>query len=88
MPLRIEQAQTERHRLQRQVLELGQGFALHALLNGLAVLIHPVQLRGHFTRSTHIVGEQAFDAQAHVVQAPRRVQAWAEDEPKVSGGDA
>ncbi|MNZ19294.1 hypothetical protein D3C78_363190 [compost metagenome] len=88
VPVRLEQAQAERHRLQRQVLELGQGFALHALLDGLAVLVQFVELAGDFPCQVGIVTEQALDAQAHVVQAPGGIEPRAEDKAKVGGGDA
>ncbi|MNH30124.1 hypothetical protein D3C79_903990 [compost metagenome] len=39
MPVWFEQTKAEGHRLQWQVLELGQCFALHALLDGFAVLV-------------------------------------------------
>jgi len=88
VPLGIEQAQAERHRLDRQILQLSQRFTLHALLNGFAVLVHAVELSGHFTRQTSVFGEQAFDAQAHVIQTPRRIQTRANNETQVGRGDA
>ncbi|MCY1420823.1 hypothetical protein D9M71_364590 [compost metagenome] len=88
VPVRLEQAQAERHRLQWQILELGQGFTLHTLLDRLAVLVQLIQLPGHFPRQVGVVTEQAFDTQAHVVQTTGGVQARAEDEAEVSGGDA
>ncbi|MNH97115.1 hypothetical protein D3C73_498070 [compost metagenome] len=87
MPLGIEQAQAERHRLHRQILELGQRFTLHALLDGFAILVHAVQLRRHLTGQTCVFGQQTFDAQAHVVQAPCCVQARADNEAQIGGGD-
>jgi len=60
---------------------------LHALLDGFAVLVHLVQLRSHFPRRVGVIGKQAFDAQAHVVQAPGSVQARPEDKTQVGGGD-
>ena len=47
VPVGLEQAQAERHVLQRQVLELGQRLALHALLDGLAILIELIELHRH-----------------------------------------
>ncbi|MNS50718.1 hypothetical protein D3C72_833740 [compost metagenome] len=88
MPLRVEQAQTKRHRFDRQVLELRQRFALHALFDRFAILVHAVQLRGHFPGQVGVGSEQAFDAQAHVIQTPGRVQAWANDKPEIGGGNA
>src|ERR1700712_6017965 len=88
MPFGFEQAQAERHRLQRQVPELRQGFTLHALLDGFAVLIELVQLYGPFAGQRLVFTEQAFDAQAHVVQTPRRVEPRPEDEAKIGGSDA
>ncbi len=83
MPLGVEQAQAIGHRFHRQVLELGQGLALHALFDGFAVLVHAIQLRGHFPCGRKIGGEQAFDAQTHIVQTPGGVEPWPEDEAQV-----
>ncbi|MNS92366.1 hypothetical protein D3C72_1265010 [compost metagenome] len=74
VPVGIEQAQAIWHRLDRQVLELGQGLALHALFDRLAVLVQVVQLLGHVLGQGRVFTQQAFDAQAHVVQAPGSVQ--------------
>src|SRR5690606_41847689 len=65
----FEQAQAERQAVQRQVLELGQGLALHALLDGLAVLVEVVELLGHVAYQRLVVAQQALDAQAHVVRS-------------------
>ncbi len=88
VPVRLEQAEAERQVFQGQVLELGQGLALHALLDLLAVLVELVQLHGHVLGQGLVFAEQAFDAQAHVVQAAGGVEARAEDEAEVGGGDA
>ncbi|MNF82912.1 hypothetical protein D3C84_652230 [compost metagenome] len=88
VPIRLEQAQAERHVFQRQILELGQGLALHALLDGLAVLVELVQLHRHVAGQGLVFAEQAFDTQAHVVQTPGRIQTRAEDKAQVGGGDA
>ena len=88
VPLCIEQAQAIGHRLDRQVPQLGQRLALHALFDGLAVLVQAVQLLGHVQRQGRILAEQALDTQAHVVQAPSGVQPRAQNETQVGGGDA
>ena len=87
VPIRFEQAQAERHVRQRQVLELGQGFALHALFDGLAILVQLVELLGHVAGQSLVLAQQAFDAQAHVVQTPGRIQPWPEDKTEVGGGN-
>ena len=88
VPVRVEQAQAEGHFLHRQFLELGQGLALHALLDGLAVLVELVELHRHVAGQGLVLAEQAFDAQGHVVQAPGGVQPRAENETQVGGSDA
>ncbi len=88
VPLCIEQAQAIGHRFDRQVPQLGQCFTLHALFDGLAVLVQAIQLLSHVQRQGIILAEQALDTQAHVVQAPGGVQPRAQNETQVGGGDA
>src|SRR3546814_10467596 len=88
MPVRLEQTKAERQVFQRQIFELRQRFALHPLLDALAVLIELIELYGHVARQCFVFAEQALDAQRHVVQASCRVQSWAEDKTEIGGGDA
>ena len=76
VPLGIEQAQTKGQVLLIELHGL-QGFQrllLHIALDGLAVAIQAIQLTRHIQRQTLVLGQQALDTQADIVQAPRRVQ--------------
>lgn len=55
-------------------LSLGQRFALYALLNGFAVLVHLVQLRGHF-RAALASSVSRHSIPRPIVQTPRSIQA-------------
>src|SRR5690606_26589537 len=88
VPVRLEQTEAKRHVVQRQIFELRQGFALHALFDALAILVELIELQRHVTSQSLVVTKQTFDAQRHIVQAPRRVQPWPEDKAKIGGGDA
>ena len=86
MPLRIEQAETEGQIVFRQLLELLERLALHALLDALAILVEVVQLLGVFLRQLRVFAEQQLDADGHVVQPAGGIEARAEDETEVAGG--
>ena len=88
VPVRLEQTQAERQVLQWQVLELRQRLALHALLDGLAILVQLVELGRHVARQRLVLAEQAFDAQRHVIQSTGRIEPRAENEAQIGGGDA
>ncbi|MNJ50847.1 hypothetical protein D3C77_461350 [compost metagenome] len=87
VPVWLEQAQAKGHRLQRQVFELGQRFALHALFDGFAILVQFVQLPGHLSSQVRIIAKQALDPQAHVIEATGGIEPWPENKAQVSGGD-
>ena len=58
----------------------------HAAFDGAPLAVEVVELLGAVRRSPGVVGNEAFDAQAHVRQASCRVQARAHDEAEVEGG--
>ncbi len=53
----------------------------------LRVLVQLVELHRHVAGQRFVVAEQAFDAEGHVVEPTRRVQARTEDKTQVGGGD-
>ena len=83
MPIGIEQAGRVRG---VDAVQLRFGHVLHLGLQGAAFVVDAVQDRRQFTRLPRIVGEQAFDADAHVFQSPCRVDAWADGKTNIGGG--
>ena len=65
-----------------------QGLLLHVGLDFTAFAVEIVELLGDGQGAGRVVGDQAFDAQAHVGQAAGGVEARAEQEAEVEGGGA
>ena len=67
-----------------QLFAQGQCFGLHPLLNLFTGLVECVQLTGQHARFADVVTQQQRDANRHIVQPPRRVQARAEGKTQIA----
>ncbi len=70
----------------RQAVQRGARLVQHLAFDPAPLAVQAVQLLRAVGGARLVVGEQAFDAEAHVGQAPRGVQARAEDEAEVEAG--
>ena len=68
--------------------QLGLGLLAHAGLDVAPLTVDRVELPGQFGGARRVVGQQAFDAQGHVRQAPGRVQARPERKAEVEAAGA
>ena len=66
-----------------QPLGQGKGLLAHIALQVLALAVDAVQRLGQFQRLAKVVGQQAFDADGHVRQAPRRIDARPQGKAKI-----
>ena len=83
MPVGIEQTGGE---ARVEAVEAGLGHVLHIGLQGTTFLIDAVQNRRQLTHLARVIVEQAFDADTHVFQPPCRIDARANGETDVGGG--
>ena len=84
MPVRLEQA----YRCNVARIEAGeaiQGAFLHVLFDAAPLAVELVQILCDVERATRVVGDQAFDAQAHVGHPTGGVEAGAKSEPEIEG---
>jgi hypothetical protein len=64
-------------------LNLPQGVILHLALEFTALLIEFIQLQGEAISLLAVLAQQAANANAHVFEAPRRIQARADGKAQV-----
>src|SRR5262245_31494849 len=82
MPGRIEQAQAETLAPIR-LAERGPRAVLHLRLDVSALAVEAVELARNGARATGIGGDQALDAERHVGQPTRGVEAWCDRESQI-----
>ncbi len=70
-----------------QLAHGGQRFGLHARFDRAAFFVQFVQARRQLCCCLNVVGEQATDADAHVVEAAGGVEARGDAECQVGGGE-
>ena len=84
VPVRVEQRQRRRF-TDVDAGQLRLGFLLHALFDVAPFSVHRVELFGQRQRACEVVGDQAFDADGHVREAPGGIEARPDREAEVEG---
>ena len=69
----------------KQGLGNHHGLFTHIALDNAAFAVDAIESSGQFIRTRRIIREQAFDAQRHVAQAARSIDAGAQRKAKIKG---